>query len=168
MQRAKSSGNIKGVMICVFVDVKRSEDIIGMMRLNWRIRGDKMRTIDGDEVCSTINDIDVDYGNVPLIMCIEAWPCSPHPGIGVCLIRTEKLMYYSTQIVPTVHCKGKNPHYIQTSHSWNIWIDGNKCTIISGMFLHPRQACANELVVHAIDATDVTGHIETGCGRIKN
>jgi len=141
-----------------------------VIRLNPRLTWDKLSTVDWDEVHSTVNYVNMNDGYVKLITGAEAGLHNPHSSVRIWLIRADKPMYYCTWIIFSMQPKrkeGQDVHNIQTSHSWQLRVSGDECTVMSRMTLPPRRARTNEFMAHAIDAADVAWRVESGNCRIE-
>lgn len=75
--------NLKCMVISEFIDVEKSEAIVGLvwLELSW----DEVFAIDWNKVGSAVNSVDVYDADGATVPMIELWADHPHPGVFIWL-----------------------------------------------------------------------------------
>lgn len=131
-----------------------------------------MFTVHGDEMRSTVDAINMNYGHVRFIPLIGLRAHDPHPCVFIRLVpNAGKPVHHCAWIIRTHEMKGKkckDAHNIQTIHWVCLWVCIHECTVVTWGLISPERGGANELPSHTVKATDVTRCIEHGSCRVED
>lgn len=134
--------------------------------------GDELGTIDRDEVCCTVDCVDMNYSKIPGAVFTNTWTDHPHASVFVGAVTDlvkptdESAWIY----VPSVleRKEGYDSRNFKPSHPFKVGIGVDEHAVIACPSVPPEWTCTDMFTSHATNAAGIAWGIEHCGSRIKD